>query len=95
MIPKTAIKLTPYKWKRLVQEVFDRDGCCQLCGNARRDQLVPHHIIPKGRLRLDVEWNILTLCSFCHSRLHDDLLQVSVDDLIEQYGVMERLRKGA
>lgn len=84
--PKQSIKATRTEWKRLVGECFDRDGKCMLeCGETRREYFVPHHIIPKGRVRIDALWNLLTLCNDCHVNLHDGRLKVSVNDLIEQY----------
>lgn len=83
--PKQSIKATRTEWKRLVGECFHRDGCCQLCGSVEIEKFIPHHIIPKGRVRIDALWNLLTLCHGCHVNLHDGRLEVTVDDLIERY----------
>ena len=92
--PKKSIKLSKYKLAKLVAEVFLRDGFrCQICRQVRSElDLTAHHIIPRGRLRLDIKENLLTLCLWCHSLLHDNLLNVSVDDLIIKYGMDEYLK---
>jgi 5-methylcytosine-specific restriction endonuclease McrA len=88
-ITKKSVKLTGKAWARLVDEAYRRDGqVCQLCMVWQfRHNLHPHHIIPRGRLRLDILDNLLTVCWGCHTLLHDDLLDVSVDDLIDAYGL--------
>ena len=87
--PKKAIILKRSEWKRLINKVFVRDKhVCQLCHrNFPATYLSPHHIIPKGRIRLDVEWNILTTCKPCHDQLHRGNLDTSVDDMIRAHGL--------
>ena len=91
--PKHQIKLTPYQFRNLKIDCYERDGFrCQLC--RRRygtSNLHPHHIYPKGRLRLDVIENLLTVCTECHRLLHDGLLDVTIDDLIYEH--MDRIRR--
>jgi len=92
MYKKKGVKLSKRKWKKLVKEAFKRDNhTCQLCHNGYKEQLVPHHIIPKGRLRLDILENILTVC-VCHIPLHAGQLSISVDDLIEKYNLRKHLK---
>ncbi len=86
MIPKKSIILSPYQFKKVTLEAYERDGyICQVCEQGTREQLVPHHIYPKGRLRLDVLDNILTACGLCHIPLHSGQLIISVDDLVQKY----------
>ena len=82
-----TIKATKTQWKKIVQEAFNRDGWCMQCDSVKREYFVPHHIIPVGRGRLDIVENVLTLCSDCHAKLHNGELDVSVNDLIEEYVV--------
>ena len=93
---KRHVKLSPYKLHKLAEEVFKRDGFrCQIpgCYHARPSfTLDPHHIIPRARLRLDIKENLLTVCIRCHALLHANLLDVSVDDLIDKYNMREYLK---
>ena len=84
-IEKCSIKATPHQWRKLAKECFVRDGGrCQICGACGPVQ--SHHIIPHGRLVLDVLDNLLTLCHVCHRGVHDHLDGYpTVDDLIERY----------
>lgn len=85
MIPKKAITLSPHKLKKLYQQAFKRDGyICQVCGEGTKEQLVGHHIYPKGRLHLDVIENILTAC-VCRIPLHSGQLDISVGDIVDKY----------
>jgi len=90
-IPKKAVKLSKAKFRKLKKQAHERDKyTCQLCNTAFRQShattwLHPHHIIPCGRIHLDVLENILTIDTQCHRLLHDGLLKISVDDLIEKY----------
>jgi hypothetical protein len=87
---KKSITLKGITWKREVEKCFKRDLYkCQICGKGTREQLVPHHIIPKGRIRIDHIDNLLTAC-MCHIPLHGLSLiiqgkRISVDDIIEKY----------
>ena len=89
--PKKAVKANKYEWAKIKKQAFKRDKyVCQLC-NRVVFHPCPHHIIPKGRLRLDILENILTLCWDCHRKLTDDLLDVSIDDLIDEHGLRHYL----
>lgn len=84
--PKQAIIATPTEWRHLREQCINRDGKCMLgCGEIRRERLLAHHLIPRGRVHIDALWNLLTLCYPCHRALHDGRLDVSVDDLINRY----------
>jgi len=93
MIPKKSIKLSKYKFSKLKLEAFYRDGYrCQLPDHKCSGPLCPHHIIPIGRLRLDILENILTSCWLGHRLLHDGKLGISVDDLIDNHGLRKYLQ---
>lgn len=68
---KTAI---PQAVKRAVAErdSFDGHPCCLWCGSPRGQPNA--HFIPRGKLGMGIEENILTLCWDCHMRFdyHDD-----------------------
>lgn len=97
MISKKSVKLKGAAWARLVKRAYIRDCYrCQIPGcmdpGGFSQLLAPHHIIPKGRLRLDILENILTTCKSCHRLLHDNNLDVSVDDLIDKYDLRGYLK---
>jgi len=93
---KRHVKLSPYRLRKLVEEVFKRDDFrCQIpgCNNTKSwYTMAPHHIIPRARLRLDIKENLLTVCIGCHALLHANLLDVSIDDLIDQYKLRRYLK---
>lgn len=94
MISKKSVKLSKYEFKKLALEAFQRDGFkCQLkeCMDPM-SILHPHHIIPRGRLHLDILCNILTVCQRCHRLLHDGSLTTSVDDLIDEHDLRGYLK---
>jgi hypothetical protein len=67
MFPKVGrIRLSPAKYKSLCEVVLTRDGwACRRCN--RRSHLQVHHIIKRSKVRLDVDWNLVTLCERCHT----------------------------
>ncbi len=86
MHKKQSIRLSPYKFKKLVARVIERDEYdCRICGRTTLD-LTVHHIIPKGRIVLDIKDNLLTVCASCHSNIHKSLGGLSVDGVIKDYG---------
>ena len=50
-----------------------RKGHCELCGNPYR--LEVHHIKSRGSGGDDVEENLITLCAFCHYKVHSGLIK--------------------
>ena len=86
-IPKKSVKLSKHKLAKLCLEAFKRDGyICQLDKLVYPvEALTGHHIIPRARLRLDILDNILTVNIWDHIPLHDGVLAVSIDDIIERY----------
>lgn len=83
---KNSVKLPQKQLNELYMDAFRRDEYfCQHCFNYVGYAGSPHHIYPRGRLRLDVLPNILTLCQECHGKLHAGNLGVSINDVIEKY----------
>jgi len=53
------------------KKVIERDGECLICG--KNYNLAPHHIVPRGNRKC--RWklrNLITLCFWCHRKLHDN-----------------------
>jgi 5-methylcytosine-specific restriction endonuclease McrA len=95
MLNKRSIKISRSAWIELVKEAWLRDGCsCQLCGSYlwTWELSAAHHIIPKGRLRLDILENILTIDKECHMELHAGNLETRIDDLINSHGLRHYLK---
>ena len=50
-------------------KVFERDnGNCVMCGKPSHHC---HHFIPRSRLGMGVEQNLVMLCTNCHYRIHN------------------------
>jgi len=64
---RNATKIT----KKVYEKVLDRDKSCRICGG--NSWLVCHHIIPRSRLGVGVEENLIMLCNFCHLICHQDM----------------------
>ena len=63
------LRLDPASYRDLCRKVLARDGWrCQFC--SRMTQLKVHHQQSRSRSGDDVEENLITLCSECHSSLH-------------------------
>ncbi len=62
------VALSATQLKKLAHQVFelDKQECCQC---RRRSPLEAHHLIPRSTLRLDLPWNLCTLCHYCHERV--------------------------
>ncbi len=66
---RPRLRLDPESYRRLCQQVLERDGWrCQYCG--RMTNLQVHHINQRSRLGDDTEQNLITLCAGCHESLH-------------------------
>ena len=70
-IPKhKRIKLSPKKYNKLKEEVFERDQCCVLCGKSATDL---HHVIFRSQMGDDSMENCVALCHDCHkNKPHGD-----------------------
>lgn len=69
---------TDSRWRKIRQEVRERDLCCQLClyeGHYTNGQEV-HHIIPREADDVDQmvfnAGNCIYLCRDCHHRVHNE-----------------------
>src|ERR1022692_3604553 len=66
---RPRLLLDPVSYRRLCQQVRERDGWrCQKCGSSHDLQV--HHILPRSKLGDDVAENLITLCNTCHCRVH-------------------------
>lgn len=55
--------------KALRKAIYKRDGYrCALCDCTRGLQI--HHMIPRGKGGAGIPYNLITLCSYCHSHAH-------------------------
>jgi 5-methylcytosine-specific restriction endonuclease McrA len=68
-VKRRRIRLDADAYRRLHQEILERDGWrCQLCGSLRG--LEVHHVQQRSHAGDDCEPNLITLCSDCHRRIH-------------------------
>src|SRR5713101_3568083 len=66
---RPRLRLDPESYKRLREQVLERDGWrCQRCG--RMSELQAHHISSRSQLGDDAEYNLITLCTGCHQLMH-------------------------
>jgi 5-methylcytosine-specific restriction endonuclease McrA len=65
---KNAFGMEPEEWKKLAQEIRERDNfTCQYCGKKGATDV--HHIIPR-RIKIDNSpENLITLCRSCHIKI--------------------------
>ena len=72
-----SLRLPSEEYAALCKQVLNRDGWkCRRCG--LRNNLHVHHIIFRSEMGEDVSWNLITLCSNCHDRIHDYTLYILV-----------------
>ena len=70
LLKRPRIKLQGEAYRQLCQQVLDRDGWrCQVCGS--RTNLEVHHRQFRSRGGNDTEENLITMCSACHSKVHN------------------------
>ena len=87
MYQKKSVKLNRTQYNRFQKAVFGRDNyTCQApdC-DCDSSYLTIHHIIPRGRLRLDTMKNAMTTSLDCHIRIHDT--PGMVDQIIKDKGI--------
>jgi len=81
-IPKNKpIRLKGPKLKKLLMEVLERDRyICQWgeCESLSYKPPIdpPHHIVYKSRGGSDTEENLITLCMYCHKKVHDKNIKI-------------------
>jgi len=70
------LRLNAEKYDQLRQRFLGRDGWrCQFWGS--RTNLKVHQKKFRSRSGQDIEQNLITLCSACHSRVHE--VRISMD----------------
>lgn len=78
-----------------------RGRACEICGALGRNH--PHHLTSRGVCRLDVKFNLVTLCWVCHRKAHDgniprqqlvelvaDRTGITADELMEKIWELRR-----
>jgi len=71
---RPRLRLDPKSYRKLLQQVLQRDGWrCQACSSSTDLQV--HHVNLRSRLGDDAEENLITLCSKCHRELHQKLVR--------------------
>jgi len=87
-VPKLAVKLSPYEYAKLKRRVHALDGWrCVNPGCSEtyhRSELHFHHVVPRGRIRIDTEDNGVTLCPVCHRLVEDKLLKIDFKKIIKK-----------
>ena len=67
---RPRIQLGPEPYEQLCRQVLQLDGWrCQQCGS--RTNLQVHHMQLRSQSGDDSEENLITLCSQCHTLIHD------------------------
>lgn len=73
----------PENWNSLRHFIFNRDGNrCVICGSAIN--LHCHHIVPIGLGGSNSPKNLVTLCDYCHSLIHDEKMYW-LNDILKSY----------
>lgn len=66
---RSRIVLPPEEYKKLCVAIMNRDGwrcrCCRV-----RKNLHVHHIVFRSHGGDDADWNLITICSRCHTLVH-------------------------
>ena len=76
-----SLRIPCDEYSALCRRVLERDGW--KCRNPRcgfRGNLHVHHIIYRSQRGKDESWNLITLCSECHDRVHAYELSIIVAD---------------
>lgn len=72
-----SLRLSPEVYKVLCVAVLERDGWkCRRCGY--RQNLHVHHIVFRSQMGVDESWNLVTVCSECHDKIHAYNLYIDV-----------------
>ena len=67
-----SLRLSPYKWKKRVAEVMERDlHRCRICGRSWGLADV-HHVIKRSQGGTDDMNNLILLCRDCHNKQHPE-----------------------
>ena len=65
------------------KEVYDRDGCCIVCGTTRNLQVA--HFIGRGRLGLGIPQNLGMMCIECHRRYDNGDAHKTIEIIFENH----------
>lgn len=66
---RSRIQLPRNDYKNLCQQVYKRDGWrCRICTG--RCNLHAHHIVFRAHQGDDADYNLITVCNFCHDSIH-------------------------
>jgi len=70
-----SLRLPEAEYRALCKSILRRDGYkCRSCGS--RSALHVHHIQFRSQQGPDASWNLITLCSACHSGVHEYKLSI-------------------
>lgn len=76
---RARVKLAAPAYKKLIAEVYERDGWrCRSCN--RRDGINAHHIKYRSQGGNDEIDNLVSLCVRCHRAVHDGNLKVVIEE---------------
>lgn len=78
-LPQPMSKQYPSDWDQRRKKVYQRDNyTCQNCGargGPKGDyELHAHHIVPKSKGGTHKISNLKTMCEYCHSAIHNDVM---------------------
>ena len=79
-LPKTGrVVLEGEAYRALCRLVFARDQWkCRRC--ERRSNLQAHHLRKRSDVRIDLPYNLITLCGDCHQLVEDGIIVILGDD---------------
>jgi 5-methylcytosine-specific restriction endonuclease McrA len=73
------VRLRGQAFKALNQRVLERDEwTCRRCPSQQNLQV--HHIIKRSEIRLDLSWNLVTLCYPCHELVERHTVDIIGED---------------
>lgn len=74
------VKISQYKYRKILEGVLERDKCCVWCGNFMN--LTPAHIIRRSQGGPDEVWNIVCGCISCHTAF--DKYEIGLPDSVKK-----------
>jgi hypothetical protein len=85
--------------ERILREFREKQRC-EHCGADTRTGADPHHVAGRGHgggNRMDVPINLVGLCRFCHTRLHNGVIprKAMLEIVAEREGVLPEQVKAA
>lgn len=81
------------KWQKKRLEIMNRDGFkCVECGDDENQLHVHHLVYRKGKKPWEYpEWELATLCEFCHTVEHDNMNQTKDNSVGEFFSCSQSL----